>query len=130
MPTESLEQLTTSLKSAQSRAKSLSANFARLMHLVLDEEIEAVDRDIALVKAGKYEPLNAKDGEAEKERDVKKRIANARLVKAEHEIDIRFGAMVDAEWKKFTVYSVPPPFILLLSFISISFSLCVWADGG
>jgi len=103
MPIETLDQLTTSLKSAQIRAKSLSANFGRLMRLVLDEEIEAVERDIALVKTGRHYALRVNEEDAEAEREAKKRITKARRVAAEHEIDIRFGAMVDAEWQRFKV---------------------------
>jgi predicted ATPase with chaperone activity len=103
MPPESLEELTTSLKSAQYRAKSLSANFARLMRLVLDEEIEGVERDIADVKAGRYNALKVTEADATKEWEVRKRIAKARLTAAEREIDIRFAASVDAEWQKYKV---------------------------
>jgi hypothetical protein len=100
---ESLSQLTSSLKLAQSRATSLSANFARLMRLVLDEELESLDQEIARVKNGTYEPLKMKFTEALEECGAKKQVAKARLIAAEHEIDIRFAAMVESEWTQFNV---------------------------
>ena len=106
MPMESLSQLSSSLKLAQSRASTLSTNFSRLMRLVLDDELESLDREIAQVRNGNHQALKLTWKGAEVERDAKKRRANARLVAAEHEIDIRFGAQVDAEWQQF---KVPPP---------------------
>jgi hypothetical protein len=106
---ETLPQLTSSLKLAQSRASSLSTNFSRLMRLVLDEELEAIDREIAQVKNGSYELLKDKYREASEECETKKQIAKARLIAAEHEIDIRFGANVDTEWQHFRVITPPNP---------------------
>lgn len=100
---ESISQLTSSLKLAQSRAASLSTNFARLMRLVLDEELESLDQEIAQVKNGTYEPLEMKFTEAFEECGAKKQIAKARLIYAENEIDIRFAAMVESEWTQFNV---------------------------
>jgi hypothetical protein len=105
MPMESLPQLSSSLKLAQSRASTLSTNFSRLMRLVLDDELESLDREIAQVKNGSHQPLRLIYKRAEAERDAKKQRANARLVAAEHEIDIRFGAQTDAEWQQFKVQS-------------------------
>jgi len=83
------------------------------MRLVLDEEIEAVERDIALVKRGRHEALRVTEEDAEREQEAKKRITKARRVAVEHEIDIRFGAMVDAEWQKFRVCNHVAPMISL-----------------
>jgi len=113
LPLESLEMLTNTLKSAQSRAKSLSANFARLMRLVLDEEIEACDKDIVACKAGLLQALKEKEVELQTERETRKAIARSRLVRSEHEIDGRFEAMVDAEWQRFRV--LPPTALSSLS---------------
>jgi hypothetical protein len=104
---ETLPQLTSSLKLAQSRASSLSTNFSRLMRLVLDEELEAIDREISQVKNGSYQPLKDKYREASQECETKKQIAKARLIAAEHEIDIRFGANVETEWQQFRVITPP-----------------------
>ena len=73
------------------------------MRLVLDEELEAIDREIAQVKNGSYALLKDKYREASQECETKKQIAKARLIAAEHEIDIRFGANVDTEWQQFRV---------------------------
>jgi hypothetical protein len=73
------------------------------MRLVLDEELEACDKDIAACKAGTLSALKEKEGELEVEKETKKRIARARLIRAEHEIDGRFEAMIDAEWQHFRV---------------------------
>ena len=73
------------------------------MRLVLDEELEAIDREIAQVKNGGYELLKDKYREASEECETKKQIAKARSIAAEHEIDIRFGANVDTEWQQFRV---------------------------
>ena len=105
MPTESLSQLSSSLKLAQSRASTLSTNFSRLMRLVLDDEFDTLDREIAQVRNGSHPGLKVIWKGAEAERDAKRRRANARLVAAEHEIDIRFGAQIDAEWQQFKVQS-------------------------
>lgn len=107
MPDESLSQLTTSLKLAQSRASSLSTNFARLMRLLRDDEVETLDKQIAQVRKGSYEPLRVKYKEALEECERKKQIARAKLVAAETEIDVRFGAMVESEWSQFNVLSIP-----------------------
>src|ERR1700676_5344877 len=103
MPTESLATLTTSLKSAHSRAAELSTNFARLMRLVLDDELETVDREIAQVKNGSYEALKGKYKEALGECEEIQRRAKAKLIAAENEIDVRFGAQVEMEWSTFNV---------------------------
>jgi hypothetical protein len=107
MPTESLSSLTISLKAAQSRAATLSTNFARLMRLFLADELESVDREIAQVKNGSNDELKSKYKEALVECESKQRIAKARLIAAENEIDIRFGAMVETDWSTFNV----PPFL-------------------
>jgi hypothetical protein len=107
MPTESLSSLTISLKAAQSRAATLSTNFARLMRLFLADELESVDREIAQVKNGSNDELKSKYKEALVECESKQRIAKARLIAAENEIDIRFGAMVETNWSTFNV----PPFL-------------------
>ena len=75
------------------------------MRLVLDEEMECLDREIAQVRNGSYEPLKIKYKEALEECDVKQQIAKARLIATENEIDIRFGAMVESEWAQFNVLS-------------------------
>jgi hypothetical protein len=105
MPLESLSQLTTSLKLAQSHTTTLSTNFARLMRLLVDDELEAMDRQIAQVRNGSYDTLRTKYKEALAECENKRRIARSRLVAAETEIDIRFQAMVDTEWSQFKVHS-------------------------
>jgi hypothetical protein len=105
MPLESISQLNTSLKLAQARAASLSTNFARLMRLVLDEELDAIDREITQVKKGNSKALESIFKEAESEWEAKKRIGRSRLIRASDEIDIRFGATVSAEWTKFRVIS-------------------------
>jgi hypothetical protein len=107
MAMESLPQLTVSLKLAQSRASSLSTNFQRLLRLVLDEELDALDREIAQVKNGSHETIKAKQREALAECDEKEKIAKTRLIATENEIDVRFAAMVDAEWSRFKVRAVP-----------------------
>ena len=100
---ETLSQLTASLKVAQSRASSLSTNFARLMRLVVEEELDSVNREISQIKKGHYKSLGNQFNEAETTWETKKRIARARLIAAENEIDIRSDAMVGAEWSKFKV---------------------------
>ena len=107
MPMESLSQLTSSLKLAQSRASSLTANYARLMRLVLDDELETLDKQIAQVRNGSYEPLKVKYKKAFNECERKKQIAKARLIASETEIDIRFAAMVESEWSQFNVLHCP-----------------------
>jgi hypothetical protein len=107
MPIESLSQLTSSLKLAQSRASSLSTNYARLMRLVRDDELEMLNKQIAQVRNGSYEPLREKYKEALEECERKKQIAEARLVAAETEIDVRFAAMVECEWSQFNVLHIP-----------------------
>ena len=107
MQIESLSQLTSSLKLAQSRASSLSMNYARLMRLVRDDELETLDKQIAQVRNGSYEPLREKYKEALEECERKKQIAKARLFAAETEIDVRFAAMVESEWSRFNVLPVP-----------------------
>jgi len=100
---ESLTDLNASLELSQSRISTLSTNYSRLMRLVLDEELEIIDREIAQVKSGSYERLRMKYKEALKECEAKQERARHRLVAAEHEIDIRFGAMIETEWSQFHV---------------------------
>src|SRR5947207_7708252 len=107
MPMESLSQLTSSLKLAQSRASSLSANYARLMRLVLDDELETLGKQIAQVRNGSYEPLKVKYKEALEECERKKQFAKARLIASETEIDIRFAAMAESEWSQYNVVHRP-----------------------
>jgi hypothetical protein len=107
MPMESLSQLSLSLKLSQSRASVLSANYSRLMRILLQDELDNLDREIAQVRNGTYQPLKVSWKALEANRDAKKRIANARLVAAEHEIDIRFSAQIDAQWQQFKVPSAP-----------------------
>lgn len=109
MPLESISQLTSYLKLAQSRAASLSTNFARLMRLLRDDELEALDKQIAQVRNGSYSPLKVKYQEALDECERKKRIAKARLIASKTEIDVRFGAMVESEWSQFNVLRIPNP---------------------
>jgi hypothetical protein len=73
------------------------------MRLVLDEELEACEKDIAACKAGTLSALKDKEGELQVERETKKAIARARLIRSEHEIDRRFEAMIDAEWQRYRV---------------------------
>lgn len=107
MSTESLVHLTASLKSAQSRAATLSTNFARLMRLFVDDELENLDRHIAQVKNGSNDTLKANYKEALAECESKQRIAKSRLIAAENEIDIRFGAMIETEWSHYNVLPLP-----------------------
>ena len=100
---ESFPQLTSSLKQAQSRALSLSTNFARLMRLVLEEEMDIVDKEIAQIKHGSNQALKHNYKEAMAEYDEKMKIATARRIAVKDEIDIRFAAMVSAEWSQFKV---------------------------
>jgi len=100
---EFLPELEESLKEAQSRAKTLSTNFAQLMRLVQQEELEAVDREITQVRSGTHEALKEKYKEALRESERKKSIARSRLIYAEHEIDSRFQGMVDIQWSQFKV---------------------------
>ena len=107
LPVESLSQLSSSLKLAQSRASALSANYSRLIRILLHDELDNLDREIAQVRNGTHKPLKLTWKTLEANRDAKKRIANAKLVAAEHEIDIRFGAQIDAEWQQFKVQPIP-----------------------
>jgi hypothetical protein len=100
---ESLSELNSSLKAAQSRISRISSNYSRLMRLVLDEELEILGREIAQVKNGSYEPLKMKYREALTQCEANQERARKRLVTVEHEIDTRFAAMVDAEWSQFNV---------------------------
>ena len=75
------------------------------MRLVLDDEIDSLEREIAQVRNETYEPLNMKYKEAFEECGVRKQIAKTRLIAAENEIDIRFAAMVQSEWTQFDVTS-------------------------
>jgi hypothetical protein len=102
-PDETLFQLNNSLKAAQSRASSLCTNYTQLMRLVLKEEVEAVERDINQIKKGHHKVLEDRYGDASLEWEMKKKRAQTRLIAAENEIDIRFGAMIDAEWSKYKV---------------------------
>src|SRR5947207_13516163 len=79
MPTESLSQLTSSLKAAQARVSSLSTNVSRLGRLVLDDDLERLDQEIAQVREETYAPLKRKYTEALEEYERKKRISKARL---------------------------------------------------
>lgn len=74
------------------------------MRLVLDEELEILDREIAQVRSGNYETLRAKYREALAECEAKQERARLRLVAVEHEIDNRFGAMVETQWSQFHVH--------------------------
>lgn len=103
MPEESLSQLNASLKDSQSRASSLSTNFTQLMRLVLEMELEAVDKEIAQVKNGSNKALKIKYQEADDEYEKKQKFAEAKRTAVENEIDVRFGAMVGLEWSKFKV---------------------------
>jgi hypothetical protein len=107
LPVESLSQLSSSLKLAQSRASALSTNYSRLIRILLHDELDNLDREIAQVRNGTHKPLKLTWKTLEANRDAKKRIANAKLVAAEHEIDIRFGAQIDAEWQQFKVQPIP-----------------------
>jgi len=100
---ESLPELEESLKEAQSRAKTLSSNFAQLMRLVQQEELEAVDRELAQIRNGNHEALKEKYKEALHQSEQKKSIARSRLIHAEHEIDTRFQAMTEIQWGQFRV---------------------------
>ena len=73
------------------------------MRLVLDDELEDIERQIARIKNGSYDLLKDKYRDALRDSETKKQIAKARLIAAEHEIDIRFGALVDTEWQQFRV---------------------------
>ena len=77
------------------------------MRLVRDDELETLDKQIAQVRNGSYEPLRAKYKEALAECERKKQIAKARLIAAETEIDVRFAAMVGSEWSQFNVLFIP-----------------------
>jgi uncharacterized protein involved in exopolysaccharide biosynthesis len=101
--TESLTELNASLKLAQSRKSTLSTNYARLLRLVLDDELEIVDREIAQIRNGTYEPLRKEYREALEACEAKYARAKYRRVATEHEIDTRFGAMIEAEWSQFHV---------------------------
>lgn len=101
---ESLSELSESLRLAQTRATTLSTNFARLMRLVVDDELDVLDRQIAQVRNGSHDTLKTKYKEALAECERKRRIAQFRLVAAETEIDIRYQAMAEAEWQQFNVY--------------------------
>lgn len=100
---ESISLLNDSLRVAQTRAASLSTNFARLMRLVVDDELDVLDRQIAQIRNGSHETLRTKYKEALAECERKRSIARSRLVAAETEIDIRFQAMAEAEWSQFNV---------------------------
>lgn len=77
------------------------------MSLLRDDEVETLDKQIAQVRNGSYEPLRVKYKEALEERERKKQIAQAKLIAAEKEIDIRFSAMVESEWSQFNVLPIP-----------------------
>jgi hypothetical protein len=101
---ESLSELNESLRLAQTRATTLSTNFARLMRLVVDDELDVLDRQIAQVRNGSHDTLKTKYKEALAECERKRSIARFRLVAAETEIDIRYQAMAEAEWQQFNVH--------------------------
>jgi hypothetical protein len=82
------------------------------MRLVLDDEIDSLEREIAQVRNETYEPLKMKYKEALEECGVRKQIAKTRLITAETEIDIRFAAMVQSEWTQFNVTPSPLSFVI------------------
>jgi hypothetical protein len=73
------------------------------MRLVLDDELETVYRELSQIRSGSNDVLKTKYREALMECETKQRIAKSKLIAAENEIDIRFGAMIETEWSQFNV---------------------------